>query len=1117
MLKLLTVFILLIPGFGYSSEDSHFNELQYSLREILTSKLPVKIDKESLQNGIIKSARVTSSVERVHDIFKLTKKEPISVRSEADFVLYLAADSILNDDYKTFSDKFMFNGSRFTELLVGNEENLSDSLRYIGALASLAERVDRGAYMSDTLLSEIVRKVPRDKIERLLWAGKLENTFIINLATSLPLANDASKFLSISYLTNLISLSIESLFHYNNTNVSVLRPKLAFQLNKINEIGFLGKINTGWLEPFFRSPLTESELELVDFYTAVLLNLYRSPRQVDITSGRAYLDGLTLLLSGCPAEHIGCARSQHALVQQQLNDAIAFERESIAQRLLIDFKRTSRAAGYTEVVTEIHLLLNEMKIAAIGANFAAYFEKRNAIQATIDKEFGPLKYDNLASFAERIGFEIELYINDINFGNTDGLESEIRNRLDFIVELRRRSIEYTKNRWAHNKLSELLAKVLSVSGRDVEAAGIVSATKIERLRRGEAVDHTPLLSLIGLIKHRSGYTDIYAETRLALALEEFKKDVSYQFESKSIIVRRLLEEVEKASVTSSYSWPEFWNKNKFLIYAYVFENSGIVHNTAITSLLGNTAVDEFDNDFASLFFKMHVNDIQDVKEKLSVISGTSSRQYVMIRRNQLQAASLFFFSVGNISDALLTLDVIREQEDADFSAGVTRSKFTRTRLKYSSSESEVVRRLDRPRRELHALRYELHLGPTNLASQIAEFSQAMNSRRQAIVEALERFGSQKGQRKSLPNVHKFDTKHVTIRSSVTSDNLYFYISGKNKTSRVAIEIKQTDLRRIIYNLYRSILSKDESSILSGTRTLSSLLKPLSQELGNFGKESFFVVPDDVLGLLPPSLLTEIFPSDRFLGYLSPIRNAAGSSTTVARNIAIAGFGATGGGAGFPRLPSVKREIEMLMRLPNGGKEKRVIHLDRDFTKLSLFNNLRNKARTVHIASHFTISGSTSDTARLLLGDGDEVSLSTLVSEVGNLRGVDLLTLSACETGVMLGSIDQQSRSINGLASTFTMLGVQSVIASLWKIDDAATADFMTLFYFFLKSENLPPAVALSKVQRAFAGLLDNELRGVSGPLGRVADSAVISRIPSYKPPFYWAGFVLIEGKSTLSR
>lgn len=99
----------------------------------------------------------------------------------------------------------------------------------------------------------------------------------------------------------------------------------------------------------------------------------------------------------------------------------------------------------------------------------------------------------------------------------------------------------------------------------------------------------------------------------------------------------------------------------------------------------------------------------------------------------------------------------------------------------------------------------------------------------------------------------------------------------------------------------------------------------------------------------------------------------------------------------------------------------------------------------------------------------------------NLSGLDLVVLSACQTG--LGDIKDDG--VFGLQRAFKKAGAHTMLVSLWKVNDHATQIMMSEFYSALM-EGLSLHNALSKAQ------------------GKL-------RANGFTDPHYWASFILIDG------
>lgn len=144
------------------------------------------------------------------------------------------------------------------------------------------------------------------------------------------------------------------------------------------------------------------------------------------------------------------------------------------------------------------------------------------------------------------------------------------------------------------------------------------------------------------------------------------------------------------------------------------------------------------------------------------------------------------------------------------------------------------------------------------------------------------------------------------------------------------------------------------------------------------------------------------------------------------------------------------------------------------------------ARIIHLATHGLINSDLPELSGVILSqvdeDGEAKEGFLRLHDIYNLRlGADLVVLSACETA--LGR-EIKGEGIVGLTRGFMYAGSPAVVASLWKVDDRATAELMKRFYANLLRANLPPAAALRQSQISML------------------------REKATQNPFYWAAFTL---------
>ena len=224
---------------------------------------------------------------------------------------------------------------------------------------------------------------------------------------------------------------------------------------------------------------------------------------------------------------------------------------------------------------------------------------------------------------------------------------------------------------------------------------------------------------------------------------------------------------------------------------------------------------------------------------------------------------------------------------------------------------------------------------------------------------------------------------------------------------------------------------------------------------------------------------------------------------------------------FPELVAVDSEVKSIVKQKQSseGILEGDIFANQDFTRNAMLAALRKKNPIVHISSHFSIKSGDIARSFLLLGDGTAFSLLDMRGENNLFGGVDLLTLSACNT-----AIDEQSsdgREVDGFAEIAQRLGAASVLATLWSVNECSTAEFMKLFYKNKITDKMTKAEALRKAQLALyeggVRLPDatckttktNENPPSAAPVSTKEFKAFKENpVKPFEHPYYWSPFVL---------
>ena len=186
---------------------------------------------------------------------------------------------------------------------------------------------------------------------------------------------------------------------------------------------------------------------------------------------------------------------------------------------------------------------------------------------------------------------------------------------------------------------------------------------------------------------------------------------------------------------------------------------------------------------------------------------------------------------------------------------------------------------------------------------------------------------------------------------------------------------------------------------------------------------------------------------------------------------------------FPPLPNIKKEVEAI-------KSYKQLRSQVLFNKNFQTETFKNKVSGVdfpiiHLATHGQFSSNADETYVIAWDDKIKVNqLSGVLKtvELSQENSLELLILSACQTAA------GDERSALGLAGVAVRSGARSTIATMWSVNDEASATLMKEFYKQL--------VKAKETGKSKAEAL------------RLAQLAVLKN-KDYKAPYYWAAYVLL--------
>lgn len=375
----------------------------------------------------------------------------------------------------------------------------------------------------------------------------------------------------------------------------------------------------------------------------------------------------------------------------------------------------------------------------------------------------------------------------------------------------------------------------------------------------------------------------------------------------------------------------------------------------------------------------------------------------------------------------------------------------------------------------------LLLQPGNTATSQQNLVQARQVIESLQLAELDNFLREACDRKSA-QIDQVDPHTAVIYPIILADRLEVILSLPQQPLRhYATSLSHSGVESILENLRQTLIVRTSREFMPFSQQVYNwLIRPAETDLANSGVNTLVFVLDGALRNIPMAVLHNgnQYLVEKYNIALAPSLALLDPKPLQREDLKVLSAGLTEARLGFAPLENVALELnEIKSKVPS------VVLLNQEFTRENFQAKIESASfAIIHIATHGKFSSKAAETFILTWDDRLSVNQldNLLRSRTQNRqRAIELLVLSACETAT------GDKRAALGLAGVAVRAGARSTLATLWAVNDAASANLISQFYHELTNTKETKAEALRYAQLS------------------------LLHTRQYKHPIYWAPYVLL--------